>query len=60
MDPNLGRAAFRIAFFIAFTSLVLLPFLKTDSAEFGVAILTLGIGLSFIGVIALLVRRLSR
>lgn len=60
MSPDLGRAAFRIAFFIIFTTLLVLPFLKTGTAEFGVAILTLMIGLSFIGVIAFLVRRLSR
>jgi hypothetical protein len=60
MDPNIGRAAFRIAVFITFTSLILLPFLNTDSAEFSVAILTLVIGLTFISVIAILVRRLSR
>jgi hypothetical protein len=60
MGPDLGRAAFRIAFFITFTTLLLLPFLEVGSAEFGVAILTLVIGLGFIGVIALLVRRLSR
>lgn len=57
MDPQLGRGAFRIAFFIVFTTLMLLPFLKTDTAEFSVAILTLVIGLSFIGVIVFLVKR---
>lgn len=60
MDPSVGRAAFRIAFFITFTTLLLLPFLKVGTAEFGVAIMTLVVGLTFIGVIAFLVRRISR
>ena len=59
MDPSIGRAAFRIAFFITFTTLVWLPFLEIGTAEFGVAIMTLVIGLTFIGVIVFLVRRLS-
>lgn len=60
MDPNVGRAAFRIAVFMVFTTLILLPFLDRGSAEFSISILTLVIGLTFIGVIALFVRHRSR
>ena len=56
MSPDLGRAAFRIAFFVTLVSAVLLPFLKPGTAEFVVNVLSLGIGLVFIFVIAIFVR----
>jgi preprotein translocase subunit Sss1 len=55
----LGRAIFRIAFYITLVSAVLMLFLKPDSAEFVVTAVTLLIGLVFIVLIVLIVRRLS-
>jgi len=60
MDPQMGRAVFRIAFYVAFTAAVLLLFLEPGSAEFGVALLTLLVGLIFIAVVVFVLRRSSR
>lgn len=60
MSPQLGQAAFRIAFFVAFVSGGLLFFLKPGSAEFVVSVVTLVIGLTAILVIAVIVRRSLR
>jgi hypothetical protein len=51
---------FRIAFYVTLAPAVLLFFLEPGSAEFVVAGITLLIGLVFILLIALLVRRFSR
>lgn len=59
MNPQIGRAAFKIAFFVTFTSLCLLPFVGRDTPEFFVTTLTILIGLVFMGIIILVVRRLS-
>ena len=60
MTPQFGQAAFRIAFYIAASAVVLLLFLPKGSAEFSVTVLTLGVGLTFIGVIVILLRYVSR
>jgi hypothetical protein len=52
----MGRAFFRIAFFVTLVSAGLLPFLARGSAEFVVDVLALGMGLLFIAVIAIAVR----
>ena len=57
MTPELGRAAFRIAFFITFVSAVLLLFIEPGTAEFVVDVLALSIGIIFIGIIAFFVRQ---
>ncbi len=57
LSPELGRAVFRIAFYMVLTSAVLLLLLRPGSAEFIVAALALIIGLIFVGIIALIVRR---
>ena len=56
IGPQLGRAAFRIAFMMVSVSLVLLFVLAPGSAEYWVSILTLILGLVFAGVIFFLVR----
>ena len=56
MPPEMGRAFFRIAFFVSFVSLVLLPFLTPGTAEFVADVLALGIGLVFIAAIVIAVR----
>jgi hypothetical protein len=60
MSPELGKMAFRLAFFVTFVSAALLPFLQTGTAEFVVDVLSLGVGLVFIAAIAILVRRSTR
>ncbi len=60
ISPQLGRLIFRIAFYITLVSAVLMLFLKPGSAEFVVAVVTLLIGLVFIALIVLIVRRFSR
>ena len=56
IGPQLGRAAFRIAFMMVSVSLVLLFVLTPGSAEHTVSVLTLILGLVFAGVIFVLVR----
>ena len=57
MHPRIGRLAFNIAFFIVFTSAIMLPFLKYDSAEFVVDTLALIIGLAWLLMVVYEVRR---
>ena len=56
IHPDLGRAAFRIAFYLILTSAALLFFVEPNSAGFVVTSITLGIGLVFAAIIAVLVR----
>jgi hypothetical protein len=60
LSPELGRAAFRCAMVIVIIALGLLVTLRPGSAEFSITVLTLCIGLAFIGVIALFVRVIGR
>jgi uncharacterized membrane protein len=57
INPQLGKAVFRIIVFITVTSLLLLPFVKPGSAEFVVTVVTLTIGIFFGIVLFVLVRR---
>lgn len=60
MDPQLGRTAFNIAFYFAFMSAVLLPFLRRDSPEFVAATLALLFSLAFVAVVIWEVRRQAK
>ncbi len=60
MGPEAGQAWFRIAVTIALVSAVLLFVTERGSAAFVVSGLTLGIGLVFIAVIVVLIRRANR
>lgn len=60
ISPQLGRAALRIIMFVIVTALILLPFVKPQSAEFVVVIVTLTIGILCGVVLFVLVRRQSR
>lgn len=57
MNPDAGRAWFRIAMTITLVSAVLVYFTEPGTAERVVSIITLLIGLLFIGTIIVLVRR---
>lgn len=56
----MGLAAFRVAFFITFSSVVLLIFLRPGSDGFGVTLISLACGLTFICIIVLMLRFFSR
>lgn len=56
MDPQILQAGFRVAVLLAFVAGILLLFEPRDSAEFVVSALTFGIGLLFMGVVAIVVR----
>ncbi len=60
MDPEAGRAWFRIATLITLVAVVLVYLTKPDTAERIVSVLTLLIGLLFVGLIIILVRRNRR
>ena len=57
MNPDAGRAWFRIATTITLTSAALVYFTDPGTAERVVSVITLIIGLLFLGVIILLIRR---
>ena len=56
MDPQILRAGFRIAVLIAGVAVMLLVFEPRDSAEFVVSAMALVIGLTFMTLVAVLVR----
>ena len=60
MNPEAGQAWFRIATLITLVSAVLVYLTEPDTAERIVSVLTLLIGLLFIGLIVILVRRNRR
>ena len=55
MDPTILRAGFRIAILVTTVAAFLLFFEPRDSAEFGVSVMALVIGLTFVSVVAVLV-----
>jgi hypothetical protein len=56
MSPQVGRAAFALAIFVAVTGVLLLPFLDRNSAEFVVTVLSIIAGGLTILLIAILAR----
>ena len=56
MDPQVLVAGFRIAIFVTATAVLLLVFEPRDSAEFVVSVMVLVIGLTFVAIVALLIR----
>ena len=56
LDPRLGQTAFRIAFTMVAVSLVMLFVLTRGTAEYVVSVITLVLGLVFMGLIFILVR----
>jgi hypothetical protein len=60
VDPSLGRAAFRLGMLVTLPAVTLLLFLPNGSAEFAITVVTAAIGLVFLGLVALLVRRAQR
>jgi protein-S-isoprenylcysteine O-methyltransferase Ste14 len=54
VDPQILRAGFRTAILVVATAVLLLLFEPRDSAEFVVSAMALGIGLIFVGLVAVL------
>ena len=57
MSPELAQAWFRVAIFITIISGILIFFEPRDSAEFVVSVMSFIVGLIFIAVIAIAVKR---
>ena len=60
MNPQAAKAGLSLGLFIAIAALMVLPLESPGSAEFIVTSLALGIGIVTTGVIAFVIRRLSR
>jgi hypothetical protein len=60
MNPELGRAWFRVAIFFTLTSGGLLFFVAPGTAEFVITVTSFIIGVVFIAIIALVVRWSNR
>ena len=60
MSPELTQIWFRVAVFITLASAVLIPLQARDSAEFVIAVTSFFIGLLFIAILVVTVRRANR
>lgn len=60
MGPEIGQAGFRIGIFLVLVAGGMLFMLTPGTPEFSITVVTLIIGLVFIGVVAILVRWISR
>jgi hypothetical protein len=60
LSPEVGRSAFRWAIFIVLVAVGLLATLRPGTPEFAVTVLTLLIGLLFVGVLVVCIRLLGR
>jgi hypothetical protein len=60
MNPEVGKTWFQAAVFITLVSAALLLFEQPGTAEFVITVTTLVIGLVFIGIIVLIVKRANR
>ncbi len=56
MSPEIGKAATRIALFLIVAAGLSLLWVRRDSAEFVVLVLTIGMGLLLLGAVALFAR----
>jgi preprotein translocase subunit Sss1 len=60
MNPQAAKAGLALGLFITVAALMMLPLEPPGSAEFIVTVLALGIGIVTTGVVAFVIRRLSR
>jgi preprotein translocase subunit Sss1 len=60
LSPEVGRYAFRWAMFIVLVAVGLLATLKPGTPEFAITLLTLLIGLLFVGVLVVCIRLIGR
>ncbi len=60
MSPEVGRAAFGIAIFIIVVALGLLLVLPKGTPEFAITVVSLLIGLAFLGLVVVMVQVIGR
>jgi hypothetical protein len=60
LSPEVGRYAFRWAIFIVLSAVGLLATLRPGTPEFAITLLTLLIGLLFVGVLVVCIRLIGR
>ena len=60
MAPEVGQAGFRIGIFLTLMAGGMLLMLEPGTAEFSITVVTLGIGLIFVGLVILLIRVFDR
>ena len=60
MNPELGQAWFRVALFITLVSAALLIFVQPGTAEFVMTVASLVVGLVFVGIVVVMVKRANR
>jgi hypothetical protein len=60
LNPESGKAWFQVAIFFTVIPLILLLFERPGTAEFVITVTTLLIGLIFLGVVVLFIRRSNR
>jgi preprotein translocase subunit Sss1 len=60
MNEKMGKSALQMAVFVLLTSAALLFFQTPGTAEFVVTVLSLGVGIVFVGVVVFVMKRLSR
>jgi hypothetical protein len=60
LSPEIGRYAFRWAIFIVLVAGGLLATLRPGTPEFAITVLTLLIGLLFVGVLVVCIRLIGR
>lgn len=60
IGPQVGQAAFRIAFMMVVLSGIMLFFLTPGTAEYIISVVTLILGLVFMGIVFVLVRVMGR
>lgn len=60
IDPEVGKAAFRLSLWIIVLAVGMLLFLQPGSAQYAITVFTLMIGLVFVGLVTVVVRWLSR
>jgi hypothetical protein len=60
MAPEVGQAGFRIGIFLTLLAGGMLLMLEPGTAEFSITVVTLGIGLTFVGLVILLLRVFGR
>jgi hypothetical protein len=56
IGPQIGQLAFRVAFMMVSISAIMIFILTPGSAEYWISVITLILGIAFMGVIFLLVR----
>ena len=60
VDPQLGKAALTMSLFIIVMAVGMLVFLPPSSPQFAITVFTLGIGIVFLSLVVVLVRKFSR